>query len=97
MLEKQLQAKCLKYLKGFPGVWVLKTIVSNKAGVPDVIACIAGRFVSFEIKKPGGDATPLQKYNGEQIEKAGGVFHMVDNFESFKQIIHKLTGVNNVD
>ena len=42
-------------------------------GDPDYILCVAGRFVSLELKSEGGDLAALQKYKKYQIEKCGGV------------------------
>lgn len=95
MLEKDLQAKCLRYLKSIKA-WTVKTIASNRAGVPDILACINGRFIAFEIKRKGEKATPLQLYNGREIEDAGGEWYLIDDYEKFKQTINTITGVNDV-
>lgn len=43
------------------------------AGLPDIIACVEGRFVGLETKLPdGGNATPVQKYIHGLIGRAGG-------------------------
>lgn len=97
MLEKQIQAKCLAYLKTVPKVWVMKSVVANRSGIPDMIACINGQFVAFEIKQERGEATTLQVWNGRQIEAAGGQWFVVNNFKQFKEIINQITGVNNVN
>jgi hypothetical protein len=33
---------------------------SQKAGTPDLLACVRGRFVAVELKQPGKKPTPLQ-------------------------------------
>ena len=43
-----------------------------KAGVPDVIACHAGRFYALELKAEGGRPTPKQLEAVENIRNAGG-------------------------
>jgi Holliday junction resolvase len=90
MLEKDIQSKCLKYLKTQVGIWAVKTITTNKGGVPDILACIEGIFVAFEIKREGEKATALQAYNGNEIIKSGGEWYLVNNFEAFKAIINQI-------
>lgn len=44
------------------------------AGTADILACINGRFVAIEVKKPsGGVVSDLQKLKLRQVENAGGV------------------------
>jgi Holliday junction resolvase len=45
----------------------------QEAGVPDIQACISGRFIAIEVKIPGQEATPVQQYHIEDILRAGGV------------------------
>ena len=81
MTEQNIQKKIISYLQKEAGAYVVKTVVSNRAGVPDLLACIGGRFVAIEVKRPGKDATPLQRYNIGAILEAGGtafVAHGVD-------------------
>lgn len=43
------------------------------AGVPDLIGCVAGKFIALEVKMPnGGDPTEIQKIQISRIKKAGG-------------------------
>lgn len=73
MKEQDIQAKIQKYLKARGG-YVIKTITSNRAGIPDIICCLDGRFIGIEVKIPGSKASPLQLANGVMIEAAGGLF-----------------------
>ena len=72
MNEKQIQAQIIKYIQA-KGGYVVKVITATKAGVPDIIACIDGKFYGIEVKDPNGAATPLQLANLEMIRTAGGV------------------------
>lgn len=50
-------------------------------GTPDVIACVDGRFFGIEVKDDINGTyvlTTAQKMRGQQIERAGGVFIVVD-------------------
>jgi hypothetical protein len=88
MLESKRQKKIIDYLHSI-GAWTVKVIQGNKAGVPDIIACvpmnkeqilklfekqdIVGIFVAPEIKQPKGITSALQKRNIKQINRAGGI------------------------
>jgi len=73
MKEQDIQKKILNYLKS-EGIYTVKVISASKAGVPDILACIGGKFVGIEVKTPktSTNVSPLQQYNLEQIHKAGG-------------------------
>ena len=45
----------------------------QKAGVPDILACVNSIFVAIEVKRPGGIVSPLQTYNIDEIKRNGGV------------------------
>jgi len=45
----------------------------GRSGVPDVIACHDGRFISIECKAGSNKPTPLQQKNLDDIQAAGGV------------------------
>jgi len=76
MSESQLQAKVLKYLKS-EGHYAIKVINANRAGCPDILACIDGKFIAIECKSPGGKVTKLQQYHHDQIQAAGGSAYVV--------------------
>lgn len=88
--EKSVQKKLLEFLNSpalNPHVWCVKTIASNKNGVPDIIACILGHFVSFECKGESGKETKLQTYNRKKINLASGTSFVVkpSNLQITKQ------------
>lgn len=45
----------------------------GRSGVPDIIACVAGKFLAIETKAAGKEATALQKREMKRIHDAGGV------------------------
>jgi Holliday junction resolvase len=72
MSEQKTQAKMLKWLNDH-GFYTVKTIVSNKKGVPDIIACSPnGVFVAIEVKYGKNKATKLQEYNIKLIRDRKG-------------------------
>jgi len=82
MTEKALQSKILKHLKA-TGAYIVKTVVSNRNGVPDIIGCYQGQYFAVEVKAPGNKATALQCYNLEKIKEAGGQTIVTSSFNEF--------------
>lgn len=89
MLEKNIVAAILRHLKTRPRCFCWKTHggMYGVAGIPDIIACIDGRFYAFEVKQPGGVATALQQTTIEKICAAGGLAVIVTSVEDVKQIL----------
>lgn len=74
MAEKDIVAGILRFLKTVPGCFAWKTHggVYGTAGIPDIIACVDGRFFAFEVKTASGKTTPLQQATIRKILAAGG-------------------------
>lgn len=72
-MEKQIQNKIIKYLNA-NGYYYAKIIVASRSGVPDIIACVQGRFVAIEVKSGGNKLTKLQQFNRDLIEQSGGIY-----------------------
>ena len=70
MTERDIVAAILRLLKKTPGCFAWKEHggMYGTAGIPDIIACIGGRFVAFEVKTPTGKLTKLQEIT---IQKSG--------------------------
>ena len=64
----------------------------TKKGIPDLLACVNGRFVAIEVKAQNGKPSELQVYNIKKIREAGGVGIILypDGFEAFKKLIGEL-------
>ena len=91
--ESKIQKEVLELLKSY-NCWVVKTIKSNRKGIPDLIICLNGLFVAIELKKEGlgwEDATPLQLLELNKIKKAGG-FSLVSS--DLKEIERFLDNIN---
>lgn len=89
MLEQTIQKKIINYLNSI-GCYVIKSIVASRSGVPDIICCLNGRFVTFEVKREDGRASELQKYNMTQIQKAGGSAYIVRSVEEVAALIPQI-------
>ncbi len=71
MTEQQIQNKRIKELE-LEGYYVIKLKLTNKNGIPDLIALPKNCDVLFsEIKKPGGKLSELQKYRIKELKKYG--------------------------
>lgn len=64
-------------LKAYPGavLWKIHGGSMQRAGIPDLIGCIRGRFVALEVKHPDAarGLTRLQESALEAVQKAGGL------------------------
>ena len=92
MLEKDITAAIMRYLKTVPGCfsWKEHGGMYGTAGLPDIICCIGGRFVAFEVKVPSGKLTKLQETTIKKIKAAKGEAHKVTSVEEVKEILQKL-------
>lgn len=91
MREQVIQHKILKFLES-KGCYVVKVIQASKAGVPDILACVGGKFVGFEVKKPETrkNTSKLQEYNLKKITEAGGKGYVVCSIDEVEQILNDL-------
>lgn len=89
MLEKDIVAAILRHLKQRPRCFAWKTHggMYGTAGIPDIIACIDGRFYAFEVKQPGGRLTRLQEATLDQLQAAGGAAFKVTSVEEVKEAL----------
>lgn len=94
MLEKDIVAAIMRYLKTIPGCFCWKQHGGQfgTAGLPDIIACVGGRFVAFEVKREGGKLTKLQDATLRRIQSAKGEAHKVQSVEEVRRIIGRLNG-----
>ena len=69
--EQKFQKQIIDLLNKQYNSEVIKVIMANKSGIPDIIACIDGRFVSIEVKLDS-KTSPLQEAAIKRIVNAGG-------------------------
>ena len=91
-LEKNLISSIQSYLKTLPDCFCWKEHggMYGHAGLPDIMCCIAGRFVAFEVKTETGRLTGLQDKTLCRIRDAGGVAHVVRSLDEVKTILRNL-------
>lgn len=63
-----------------------------RAGIPDIICCINGKFIALELKRENGVASELQKRNVRLINEANGIALILypKDFDEFKKICRGL-------
>lgn len=90
MNEKKIENQIKQYLDSI-GAWHIKTHgnMFSKAGTPDIVACLNGRFVAIEVKQPGGRVSPLQMAHIKLINQAGGFAFVAYSLEDVKHILKK--------
>lgn len=61
----------------------------QKSGIPDLICCINGFFVSIELKASNGRPSELQKMNTARINQSNGIGIILypEGFEKFKELM----------
>ena len=68
----------------------------GSSGVPDIAACLHGRFIGIECKANGGKPTALQLRNLQLLSSAGGIAVLVDE-HGLDDLNALLTGVNKLN
>ena len=73
MVERDIVAAIMRLLRKTPNCFCWKEHggMYGTAGIPDVIACINGRFVAFEVKTETGKLTNYRKsrYRKSEMQK----------------------------
>lgn len=89
--EKKLQDKAIKYLKS-KGIYHLNLYGDGFSGKgkPDLLVCINGRFVAFELKVGSNDMQDDQKIHKLRIERSGGLHYSPYTFGEFETIVNDL-------
>ena len=92
MLEKDIVAAIMRYLKTVPACFAWKEHggMYGTSGLPDIICCYCGRFVGLEVKTTDGKVTKLQEITLAKIQAAGGVSAVVRSVDEVKTIIEEI-------
>lgn len=89
MKESDIVKAIMKFLKTVPRCFAWKEHggMYGTAGIPDIIACINGKFYGFEVKTDIGKTTGLQESTIRKIKKAGGTAVVVRSVDDVKSIL----------
>jgi Holliday junction resolvase len=92
--EKKVKDKIVSVLKD-EGVYYFfpATHGYGRSGVPDIIACVNGRFLAIECKAGGGKLTALQVREIEHIRRCGGVAVVAneENWDMVRPLVRELS------
>jgi Holliday junction resolvase len=68
----------------------------GRSGVPDIIACVNGRFLAIECKAGGNKPTALQVREIENIRAANGVAVVAneENWDEVRPLVREMKGAN---
>lgn len=87
--EKIFENKIKKFLDS-QGCWHVKYFANRmtKVGIPDILACVNGRFVAIEVKAQNGKPAELQVYHIKKIREAGGIAFILypSGWDQFKSL-----------
>lgn len=87
--ENAVENKIKKWLKD-KNYWFFKVhgSIFQPSGIPDILACINGKFVAIEVKRTkGGVVSSLQKAQIEKIKENGGIAGVANSMEEFLEIL----------
>lgn len=89
MAEADIVRSIQRYLKTVPRCFFWKEHggMYGTAGIPDIIACINGRFFGFEVKTATGKTTGLQDAAIRKINEAGGTAVVVRSVAEVKTVL----------
>lgn len=90
MKESSIVKAILKYLNILPECFAWKEHggMYGTAGIPDIIACIGGKFYGFEVKTERGKPTALQEATMRKIQVAGGIAAVVRSVDDVKTVLN---------
>lgn len=88
--EKTFENKIKKFIDK-QGGYEVKFFANafTKTGVPDVLACVNGKFIGIEVKASNGKPSALQIHNLKEIDSAGGYAILLypENYSTFKDMV----------
>jgi Holliday junction resolvase len=91
--EKLVKSKVVAQLKTL-GAYYFYPVTGGygASGVPDIVACLKGRFIGIECKANGNKPTALQQMNLDQITAQGGIALVIDetNVNQLKGMIENV-------
>lgn len=89
--ERAIVKAILAYLNSLPGCLARKRWGGGMgvAGDPDIDACIRGRSVQFEVKRPGERPTALQAKRLGEWRQAGAVVAVVHSVAEVRAVLEE--------
>lgn len=94
MSEKQLENKIKKHLKANKHYFIkIHGSIFQRAGTPDIVACINGKFVGIELKNPNGKdkSTLLQNITLDMIQSSNGYTLLTNSYYDYLDFYKEIT------
>jgi Holliday junction resolvase len=97
--EAAVKSKLKAILKDLNIYYVspMGTGFGGDVGVPDILACVNGKFIGIECKAGKNKATALQAKHLLKIQQSGGISMIVDDNTDFVNLRLILLGVMSND
>lgn len=70
LLESNIQARIIKRLET-QGFYIIKLVLTNKNGIPDLLCLKDGKAFFIEVKRPGEKPRPLQEFRINELRNLG--------------------------
>ena len=79
------------------GVYYVRVIQASRAGSPDLIACLRGKFYAFETKGTRGQLSELQKLVRRRVGRSMGIFLTVypDDLQRVESMVRHMMRLTN--
>lgn len=89
--ERSIVKAILAYLNSLPNCLARKRWGGGMgmAGEPDIDACIGGRSLQLEVKRPGEKPTELQHKRLEEWRQAGAITGVVTSVADVRDLLEK--------
>jgi hypothetical protein len=91
--EQNIQTSIMNYISSIGGLPIKfnNMGIYAKAGVSDILACIKGRFVAIEVKRPGNKPSAVQLQFITAVNSIGGLAFWADNLQDVKDKLKELS------
>ena len=93
--EKKVKDKVKKILTSIGAYYFMPATGGyGRSGVPDIVACLKGKFIGIECKANGGKPTALQEKNLMDIVGVGGFAVLVDEsgIDMLENVLKQIKG-----
>lgn len=97
--ERAIVKAILTYLNSLPDCLARKRWGGGMgvAGDPDIDACLCGRSVQLEVKRPGEVPTPLQVKRLEEWRRAGALVGVVHSVGEARELVETISRSSRTD
>lgn len=91
-LERDIQAKILRWLRRQPDVFAWPTVNDGSAvrGLPDIAGNVGLLALYLEVKRPGAKPTPIQTALHAKIRRRGAAVFVVESLDDAVAAVESL-------